>query len=125
MARRAMCEEIGLLDERFFNYWEEVEWCLRAVRRGWRVVHVPAARAWHRDPRPVPAEASYYVTRNRLLALAAQRPPLGTWLRVTANLAATLLSWSVRPKWRHLRPHRTAMWHGVLDFARGRVGKRR
>ena len=125
MVRRELCEDIGLLDDRFFTYWEEVEWCVRAVRRGWRVVHVPAARAWHRDPRPVAAAATYYMTRNRLLALAMHRAPLRLWLLVTANLAATLVSWSVRPKWRHLRPHRTAIWHGLLDFARGRVGERR
>ena len=37
----AALEQAGLLDERFFVYYEEAEWCMRAQRAGFRVVHVP------------------------------------------------------------------------------------
>ena len=37
--------EVGMLDERFFYYWEETEWCLRARKAGWQIVHVPARQA--------------------------------------------------------------------------------
>ena len=36
LVRREVIEQIGMLDERFFYYFEETEWCLRAQRRaGW------------------------------------------------------------------------------------------
>jgi GT2 family glycosyltransferase len=58
LVRRALIEQIGLLDERFFYYWEETEFCLRASHKGWFIVHVPAAKLWHkgvqRDYRPNP-----------------------------------------------------------------------
>ncbi len=126
MARRELCEQAGLLDERFFSYWEEVEWCLRASRAGWRVVHVPSAKAWHKGGLPVdppPAHVAYYVTRNHLLALRKHRAPLRVWLANLLRLSATLLSWSLRPKWRSRREARTAMWNGVVDFALGRFGQ--
>jgi len=39
--------EFGRLDEDFFFFLEETEWCYRAARHGWEVWHVPAARAVH------------------------------------------------------------------------------
>ena len=45
--RMAATDEIGLLDEAFFFFLEETEWCHRAWQKGWEVWHVPAARAVH------------------------------------------------------------------------------
>ena len=47
MIRRKAVEEIGLLDERFFMYGEELDWCLRAKRAGWAVMYHPAAQIIH------------------------------------------------------------------------------
>ncbi len=46
--RRAALEDIGLLDETFFGYHEDVEWCERARRAGWRVVYAGRAAIIHR-----------------------------------------------------------------------------
>jgi hypothetical protein len=47
MIRREAVEDIGLLDERFFMYGEELDWCLRAKRAGWSVVYYPDAEIIH------------------------------------------------------------------------------
>lgn len=47
MVRRRVAEQIGLLDEQFFLYAEELDWCRSARRRGWRVRTVPEASMWH------------------------------------------------------------------------------
>jgi hypothetical protein len=47
MIRRKVVEEIGLLDERFFMYGEELDWCLRAKRAGWAVAYHPGAQIIH------------------------------------------------------------------------------
>lgn len=47
MIRRKAIEDIGLLDERFFMYGEELDWCLRAKRAGWSVVYYPEAEIIH------------------------------------------------------------------------------
>lgn len=46
--RRAALEEVGLLDESFFGYHEDVEWCARARGAGWRVVYGGSAAIVHR-----------------------------------------------------------------------------
>jgi GT2 family glycosyltransferase len=47
MIRRQVVEKIGLLDERFFMYGEELDWCLRAKRAGWAVLYYPDAQILH------------------------------------------------------------------------------
>ncbi|MGE5620123.1 MAG: glycosyltransferase family 2 protein [Sphingomonadaceae bacterium] len=47
MVRREALVDVGLLDEGFFMYCEEIDWCLRAKRRGWKIYQVPSARVIH------------------------------------------------------------------------------
>ena len=47
VARRTAWEQVGLLDERFFLFWEDADWCLRFRQAGWGVYYVPAACATH------------------------------------------------------------------------------
>jgi GT2 family glycosyltransferase len=125
MVRRAVIEELGAIDERYFYYWEETEWCLRAGRAGWHVVHVPQARLWHKgvqrsyQPKPL---VTYYGTRNRLLTLAKHSAPPFVWAMVWLQIARTLTSWTIKPKWRFMHEHRNAMWRGVVDFLCHRWG---
>jgi GT2 family glycosyltransferase len=127
MIRRDVIAQLGMFDERFFYYWEETEICLRARRGGWRILFVPAAKLWHkgvqRDYNPSP-NVTYYNTRNRLLMLARHKAPAKARLYAWGQIARTLTSWSVKPRWRHMRAHRDAMWQGVQDYRRGRWGKR-
>ncbi len=47
MARRAVVEQIGGFDERYFMYSEELDWCRRAKESGWEIAFVPGARITH------------------------------------------------------------------------------
>lgn len=47
MIRRGVLEQVGLLDEGFFMYFEDVELSSRARDAGWRILHEPAARVVH------------------------------------------------------------------------------
>lgn len=47
MARRSAIEQVGPLDEGFFMYSEELDWCRRFREAGWRVVYLPTAQIVH------------------------------------------------------------------------------
>lgn len=47
MLRRAMIDAIGLLDERYFMYFEDSAYCRRARRAGWRYAYAPQAEVVH------------------------------------------------------------------------------
>ncbi|NLG29524.1 MAG: glycosyltransferase family 2 protein [Chloroflexi bacterium] len=51
LVRRAAWERVGLLDEAFFMYSEEVDWCRRMANDGWRVVYLPTAVVVHYEGR--------------------------------------------------------------------------
>ncbi|MBI4493200.1 MAG: glycosyltransferase family 2 protein [Chloroflexi bacterium] len=47
LVRQAAVEQVGPMDERFFMYSEELDWCRRFKAAGWEVVYVPRARVVH------------------------------------------------------------------------------
>jgi len=47
VVRRRAVEQVGLMDEQFFMYWEDVDWCRRMWGKGWRVVYFPKAGIVH------------------------------------------------------------------------------
>jgi GT2 family glycosyltransferase len=47
LMRRECLEQIGPLDERFFIYDEDIDWCLQANRAGWKVRFWPGASMVH------------------------------------------------------------------------------
>src|SRR5205814_1581786 len=49
LLRRAALERVGLLDERFYLLFEDVDWCYRARRAGYRSVLVPGSLVWHKE----------------------------------------------------------------------------
>jgi GT2 family glycosyltransferase len=61
MIRRSAMDQVGPLDERFFMYAEDIDWCFRVKRAGWKVVYMPNALVFHRghasSPSTVAAQA--------------------------------------------------------------------
>jgi GT2 family glycosyltransferase len=48
LLRAETLRAVGLFDETYFAYHEDVDWCLRARRAGWRLFFEPYARVFHR-----------------------------------------------------------------------------
>lgn len=126
LVRAQMIREIGMLDERFFLYEEELEWCLRASRAGWKSLFVPQAHAYHsgvsEDYQPMPY-VTYYMTRNHFLLLSKLHAGLLPWADAVFQTTRTLISWTIKPKWRSKKAHRKAMWQGTVDFLYQRWGE--
>jgi GT2 family glycosyltransferase len=47
MIRREVFDDIGLMDEAYFLYFEESDFCLQAQRKGWELWYVPQSRIFH------------------------------------------------------------------------------
>ena len=126
LIKRHVVEQIGLLDERFFIYFEEAEWCARARRAGFRVVYVPQARMWHKidmGERRYSRRYTYFMTRNRLLYLRLKGAT--PWIMCLASLALlrTAVGWSLRPRHLEMRGLSGAVVRGLGDFLIGRFGE--
>jgi hypothetical protein len=78
LLRRGVVERIGGLDEGYFMYFEDVDYCRRARAAGWRVLRWPEARVVHLQGQSSPAHAAraerrrppryYYASRARYFA---------------------------------------------------------
>lgn len=126
LARRDVWEKTGLLDDKFFMYYEETEWCVRAQRAGFRIAFVPSAMMWHKisiEARATSPRTYYYMTRNRLLFLSNTQAGLGTWFYTLSEYGRTLVSWTLRPKWQDRRHLRGVMLRALRDFSFGRFGQ--
>jgi len=49
MVRREVVEQVGGMDEAYFMYSEELDWCRRIKDAGWRVVYLPGAQVIHHE----------------------------------------------------------------------------
>lgn len=70
LIKRGVIESIGLLDEGYFCYWEETDYCRRARNAGYKTVYVPTAKVWHKLGSSVNKTSGlnrYYMIRNRFL----------------------------------------------------------
>ncbi len=47
VVRRKAIEDVGFLDERFFMYWEDADWCRRMWQASWKVVYFPKSSIVH------------------------------------------------------------------------------
>jgi GT2 family glycosyltransferase len=47
VVKREALDNVGLMDERFFLYWEDVDWCKRMWDKGWKVTYYPQATIQH------------------------------------------------------------------------------
>jgi GT2 family glycosyltransferase len=46
-ARKSAIDDVGMLDEEYFFYYEEIDWCFRMNRAGWQVYHIPDIEIVH------------------------------------------------------------------------------
>lgn len=49
LVKRALIEDIGPLDERYFMYWEDIDYGFRARKNGWKLKTAPASVVWHKE----------------------------------------------------------------------------
>ena len=71
--RRAL-EMVGLLDEDYFAYWEETDWCTRARSKGLRCYYIPDAKIWHKAARvQSPSNKYYFLYRRNALMFVRKR----------------------------------------------------
>jgi GT2 family glycosyltransferase len=117
LVHRSVFERIGLFDERYFMYYEDLDFCTRARAAEFAIVVAPRARAWHEGGaslKHASARRLYLLTRYRVIWSRSQ--PLSVagfvwWLTMVLHLyrctAATL--WARQPA------SLAAVYRGLFD----------
>jgi hypothetical protein len=123
LARTAALAQVGLMDERYFLFWDDMDWGLAFRDAGYRVVAVPGSEVFHpafTEYRSVVVDC-FYGVRNQLLTFSKykhyDKSLVGMFqmLRRSAK-GALLMLLSGRPGGR-------LVLSGFIDYLRGRWGK--
>lgn len=97
--RRTALDDVGLLDESLFMYYEDTELAWRLARRGWRVEYAADAVVTHDHSSSSGVQSDLFVYRNarNRLVVALWHAPWGTVLRAAARTAVRGLRGVLRP----------------------------
>lgn len=127
LVRADVFEEIGLLDDDFFIYYEETEFCQRARRKGWCIWYVPISGVYHKEQTQYTYSSfrEYYFTRNRWIFVKKTQP-----IQVQAFFYPYfLIRWLILQVMfllvvKENIPAAKATVRGAIDAILGRLGKR-
>lgn len=122
--RRRALETVGLFDEEYFAYHEDVDWCTTARKKGFRVVYAPQARIHHKGHRSSGGKGyvtprQYLAGRNMILYVRKH----ATRLQVAKFLAFQIVALPLQYVRRWITGEQAGVvWkvHGMLDAYRGR-----
>ena len=118
---RAAFERAGPMDERYFLYAEDADWCFQVRRHGLRLAHCAEAEVWHKGGGTTSHRSAvhdYYTVRSVLLFVRKMRPA-ALPVAIASSLVRFVLPKVARGEWQRLG----AVLRAYADFARGRLGR--
>jgi len=119
--RSNVIRDVGPIDESYFLYREETDWCIEMRKRGWRLFYCPQSIVWHKEGHSAGFKSGvhdYYAVRNMLHLIKKHYPQHLT--------SAFLISFwrAVAPKVARLQFKRLYyVLRAYYDFLRGVRGK--
>ncbi|HEX9021119.1 MAG TPA: glycosyltransferase family 2 protein, partial [Nitrospirota bacterium] len=122
LIRAETVRQIGLLDEKYFLYWEDAEWNARAGEHGWAIRFEPRSKVWHKVSssfNPETDAQAYYYLRNKLLFYGQHAPA------VLPIVFCLILLGALRHIFSGKFNFVCGYFSGMKDFFLGKFGKRR
>jgi len=119
--RSEVIRDVGPIDESYFLYREETDWCVEVRKQGWRLFYCPQSIVWHKEGHSAGFKSGvhdYYAVRNMLYLIQKHYPQHMT--------SAFLVSFwrAVAPKIARLQFKRLIyVLRAYSDFLRGVRGK--
>ena len=114
----AVLRRVGLFDERFFFYYEDMDLCLRVQAAGYQLYVIPQANVQHGIAASTANFShlrAYHKARGSVLFFRKHgryRLPLIIPYRLASTLR-TLLRFARQQQWPALRAYLTGLWHGL------------
>ncbi|WP_298269255.1 glycosyltransferase family 2 protein [Geobacter sp.] len=122
LVRTELFHRVGLLDERYFLHWDDVDFCFRVRESGYRVVSVMDAPAYHGVEKGHNPITLYYDFRNALQFFAKHADGLSRLRCFSRILGSYLTSYCYLRLLGRLAPARYLL-SGLIDFLARRGGR--
>lgn len=124
LIHNSVFERIGMLDEAYFMYFDDTDFCARLEDAGLQLLYVPGSFLWHKVSSSTGGESSklsvYYMSRNHLYYLSKfkKNVKMMVWIRVMSKgLAKYLRSFFIKKNYR-------IVLNGYKDYFRDNMYQR-
>lgn len=129
LLKASVVNKIGPLSDDYFLYWEDADWCARAIEAGYSLWYVPEARVKHKVSSSLGVNSPtyiYYILRNNLLYIRKHTP----WY--SRPLAWTVFLWRLLKEVlkivlvyrKDYRKYFSSIWSAITDNANRKYGIR-
>jgi GT2 family glycosyltransferase len=128
LLRSDVIKQVGMLDDRFFAYYEDVEWSLRIIKSGYRLRYLPQSKIYHvaggsskktkTKEGTVPPIIHFYRTRNHLFLIRKHTNPLSFVLSLlyqTVKNAAFILILAIRGRSKKVKAIIKGQFEGLFS----------
>lgn len=119
LIKAAVINDIGEMYDRYFLYWEDIDWNATADEHGWKILFTPGSHVWHKvssTTNMLPGIKDYYSVRNRLLFLKRHKKAL--LVPAFLRSIAVCLRYGITGK----KSRALLYFNGLKDFALNRFG---
>lgn len=117
MVSRKVIEEVGLLHEGFFLYYEEFDWCNQIKKKGFRIYYQPRSLIYHKESMTTGKESplkTYYITRNRILYMRRNVPLPGLLVFLAYFVLFTIPKNTLQFVLKKQKDHLRSFWKGIM-----------
>lgn len=119
MLKHELINQVGLLPECYFLYYEELDWSIMITRAGYQIWYEPACTIFHKESQSTGQSSplrTYYITRNRLLFVRRNSHGIYKYLSYAYLIMIVALRDCVQAAIRFRFSIFRATVHGVISF---------
>jgi GT2 family glycosyltransferase len=118
MVPRRIVEEVGMMPEQYFLYYEEFDWSEQIKRKGYRIYYQPRSLIYHKESMTTGKSSplkTYYLTRNRLLFMRRNMPWLTRLVFTFYFILLTIPKNTVQYLYKGQLEHLRSFWRGIFS----------
>jgi GT2 family glycosyltransferase len=117
MVSRKMIDEVGVMPEVFFLYYEEFDWSEKVKKKGYKIYYQPKSLIYHKESMTTGKSSplkTFYLTRNRILFMRRNMPLASLLIFLGYFIFFTIPKNTINFLFKGERAHLQSFWKGIM-----------
>lgn len=124
LIHNSIFQNVGMIDENYFMYYDDTDFCVRLIENGVSILYVPEAKLWHKVSSSTGGEASplktYYISRNYFYfekKFKYKTIITGRFYQKSKMFIKYVLSYFYKKQNKYI-------WNAYRDYRKGKMGRK-